>query len=91
VREGADDGCLLLLSGALAFPRVQCVSLPEEPAFSTYISAKVGAAFTHVASLVIDAFRGGKIQENGRYRRSDGIKNEEKVENVEDIDDLGGV
>lgn len=53
VWEGVDDSCLLLLSGALAFPRVQCVSPPKEPAFSTYISAKVGAAFTHVASLVV--------------------------------------
>lgn len=54
-----------LLSGAFAFPRVQCVSPPEEPVFSTYINAKVGAAFTHVASrVVIVAFRGGKIQGN---------------------------
>lgn len=39
VREGA-GGCLLLLSGAFAFPRVQCVSPPEENPRTPRISAR---------------------------------------------------
>lgn len=58
MREGADDGCLLLLSDASAFPRVQCVSPPEEnpraPRIQREGRCRVLVAPHVVVSVVVD-------------------------------------